>query len=345
MPPVERLKNGRLLGKLVAMASPLMTGRILPAVLILMGLAGAGYWLKKPKELSEKLRFDPQLAGDYQVLDREDANTSPERVALALLRLNGVRSLEGKREALRRSRDPRPAIRKAVAESLAIAESDPDVSRTQEALLFDPDREVRFAALRGLAFSTEPGRNRLLEVRLANAATEPLERLTAHAGLSRSGLAGSERIHLSLFRTELESSIGKPHFADAIRILVRLSPDDPGCIRLAERLFASGAVPEPLLPEMYSFLARRSPVFVSARVMTDIRSPVLPLRNTVINNLSTLCPPERWKAIQWVVEGGASPEPVRMLALQAAESLGVRLAPGMRVPQNTPRADRCVSRR
>lgn len=327
------------------MTSPLSKGRVFSVMLILGVLAGTWIWLKKPKELSERLRFDPQLAGDYQILDHENSGTPPERIALALLRLNGVRSPEGKREAIRRQNDSRPVIRKAVAESLAVTESDLEVVRAQSALLSDPDREVRFAALRGLAFSTEPGRNRLLESKLADPNAEPLERLTAHAGLSRSGGVDAVRRHVSAFRAELEDSVGKPHFADALRILVRLSPDDPGCIRMGERFFSAGEVPEALLPEMYLFLVRRSPVFVSARVMTDIRSPVLPLRNAVINSLSTLCPQDRWKALQWVVEGGDSPESVRWLALQAAESLGVKVTAGMKIPHVIPKADRCVSRR
>jgi hypothetical protein len=327
------------------MTSPSGKGRVLSITLILIAAAGSWYWLRKPRELSERVRFDAQLSSDYEVLSHEGRDTPPERVALALLRLGGVRSPEGKREALRRQRDSRVGIRKAVAEALAITESDPEVVRAQEALLSDPDPGVRFAALRGLAFSTEPGYRRLLEWKLADPKVEPLEKLTAHAGLSRSGSSEQVRSHLSALRSGLEAAIGKDWFPEALRIMVRLSPGDPGSIRIVERLFATGRVPAPVLPEVYLFLTRRSPSFLMPRVMIDIRSPVLALRSAVINSLSTLCPPDRWKVIEWVVEGGDSPEAQRMLAMQAAESLGVRWKPGMRLPPGIPKADRCVSRR
>jgi hypothetical protein len=327
------------------MTSPSGKGRGFSLILIMIAFAGGWYWLRKPQELSERVRFDPQLSGDFDVLRHEGRDTPPERVALALLRLGGVRSPEGKREALRRQRDSRVEIRKAVAEALAITESDPEVVRAQQALLSDPDSGVRIAALRGLAFSTEPGHRQLLESRLADPKTGSLERLIAHAGLSRSGSSEQVRRHLSALRSGLESSIGTDDFTEALRIVVRLSPDDPGCIRILEKWFASGRVPPPVQPELYLFLVRRSPSFVLPRVMTDIRSPVLALRSAVINSLGALCPPDRWRAIEWVIEGGDSPEAQRMLAMQAAENLGVKWKPGMRLPPGIPKTDRCVSRR
>ena len=327
------------------MTSPISRGRILISVLILLALAAGVYWLRKPRVLSESVRWDPKLTGDFETLTHENSTTSPETIASALLRLSGVRAPEGKREALRRQRDPRPVIRRAVAEALAIIESDAEVIRAQEALLSDPDASVRFAALRGLAFSNDPGRTRLLMDKVLQSDAEPLEKLTAHAGLSRSGASEAIREHTASFRKYLEASIGQPFFADAIRVLVRLSPDDPGCIRVGERFFVSGQVPAPLLPELYLFLARRSPAFVSSRVMADVRSTVLPLRNAVIQSLSSLCPPDRWKVLQWVIEGSDSPDSIKRLAIQVAENLGVRVGSGLKVPSVTPKSDRCVSRR
>jgi hypothetical protein len=124
------------------MSTLLTRNRVLQLCVVLLVLGSSFFVWNTYLRGSKALRTNPVLKNDYRILKNEDASTRVEAIAMALHRLNSYRLPEGLSEALKRVKDPRPQVRGAVAEGLAMNVLRGEVLAAEIELLSDSDESL-----------------------------------------------------------------------------------------------------------------------------------------------------------------------------------------------------------
>jgi hypothetical protein len=292
---------------------------------------------------SKLLRTHPVLKKDYQLLKNEDEKTSVDSIAMALHRLNSYRLPEGISEALKREKDPRPQIRSAVAESLAMNVLKGEVLETSIRLLSDPDESVRVAALTALGRVGDPRRVEILNKAMQNPAKSVREELLIRSGLYAATQGADRTVHLKAIHSILDQNKGDPaSITYGLKILLRVSPNDPESLNRIEAAFLDSKTAPELIPALYRQLVRARPELLKKRFSQDARSKFIALRVTALNSILELCPSDRWSVIQWIANDTSVDVQSKTIAKRVATYLGGKVNANDSIQSANPSSDRCA---
>jgi hypothetical protein len=308
-----------------------------------IGIIAAGGWgWNRYLRVSKVIRTNPVLSRDLELLKGETAATPVEGISVALHRLNSYRLPEGKKAAMKRIADPRPQVRGAVAEALAMHPLEGDVLEAESKLIHDSDESVRAAAIGAISHSNDPKRTQYLKEVLNDPKAGQREIWIAHAGLYLSTQGQEKADHLRILNEGLEKNQKDPAlYGFLIRLLVRLSPSDGNAADAMEKAYLSPVSPKEMIPQIYRYLARNRPEFLKKRYLSDVRSTFLPLKMTALNSMMELCPADRWTAIQAVMGDSSADAQVKTVATRIAGYLGGSVSAKGVVQRASPAADRC----
>jgi hypothetical protein len=292
---------------------------------------------------SKLLRTHPVLKKDYQLLKNEDAKTSVESIAMALHRLNSYRLPEGLSEALKREKDPRPQVRSAVAESLAMNVLKGEVLETSIRFLSDPDESVRVAALTAIGRVGDPRRVEILNKAMQNPAKSVREALLIQSGLYAATQGADRADHLKSIHAILDQNKGDPASTTyGLKVLLRVSPNDRESMDRIESAFLDSKTAPELIPALYRQIVRARPELLKKRFSQDARSKFVALRITALNSILELCPPDRWNVIQWAASDESVDAQSKVIARRIATYLGGKVDANGSIQNANPSSDRCV---
>ncbi|MBU6153414.1 MAG: HEAT repeat domain-containing protein [Bdellovibrionales bacterium] len=316
--------------------------RILLALLFsLVGLAAYFFWSSSFNG-SKMIRSNPALKKDYELLREENAGTSIDSVAMALRRLNSYRLPEGLTEALKRSNDPRPQIRSAVAEALSMNVLKEEVFDAESRLVLDPEESVRVASLTALTRIGDPRRTEIFDRAMANPGKSVREEFLIHSGLYMAAKGDEKGGHLKAIHSLLSRHKNDPDLVFfGLKTLLRISPDDAQSVEQIKVSFLDPKTTKELLPPLYRYLVRTRPEFLKKRFSKDAKSAFAPLRVTALNSILEVCPIERWSLIQSVLKDPVIDSQSKIIARRIAGSLGGKEDSKGMIQAPPPGTDRC----
>ncbi len=319
-----------------------MKKNVVAGIVGIVIFAAGGWGWNRYLRVSKVIRANPVLSRDFELLKGETASTPIEGISVALHRLNSYRLPEGKKAAMKRIADPRPQVRGAVAEALAMHPLEGDVLEAESKLIHDSDESVRVAAIGAISHSNDPKKTNYLKDVLNDQKSGQKEIWIAHAGLYLSTQGQEKAEHLRILNEGIDENQKDPVlYGFLIRLMVRLSPSDGSAADALEKAFLSSVTPKEMIPQIYRYLARNRAEFLKKRYLTDVRSSFLPLKMTALNSLMELCPADRWAAIQAVMGDSSSDAQVKTVATRIAGYLGGSVSATGVVQRASPAADRC----